>query len=330
MIAIRDPAIPLVYTPAVVNFWHVISGLYIWEFFTTLELEWSVIRGRRKYRWTIWIYSFTRLATLATIIATLVDLNAKTPRRCQVLISFQYTFACMSLASASSLIVLRINAIWNKKKVIMSISVGVWVTNATVLIVGVSRLRASWSPEQDHCVTLNVQSIKFNSISLLSSDVILLLITLVGLFRLRSHGTFSLGRLLWKQGIVWLLLAIVAEVPPALFLNWHLSAPLSVMFQFPGVVILTIAATRVYRSLTDFVTGGTHHTTESQRSRPPVRNGMQNPASQIPLNQLEVAVHTTRVQYPSKNGSFASTDGEGQHKTAELVLDEDLERGVES
>jgi len=30
------------------------------------------------------------------------------------------------------------------------------------------------------------------------------------------------------------------------------------MFQFPGLVILAIAATRVYRSLTDFVTGGTH------------------------------------------------------------------------
>jgi hypothetical protein len=26
-----------------------------WEFFTTLDYEWSVIRGRRPYRWTIWV-----------------------------------------------------------------------------------------------------------------------------------------------------------------------------------------------------------------------------------------------------------------------------------
>jgi len=58
---------------------------------------------------------------------------------------------------------------------------------------------------------------------------------------------------------------------------------------------------------------------------------MQTPAGPIPLNQMEVTVHTTRVQYPtSKNGSFTSTDGEGQHKPTELVSDEGQERDVES
>jgi hypothetical protein len=26
-----------------------------WEFLTTLHFEWSVIRGKRPYRWTIWV-----------------------------------------------------------------------------------------------------------------------------------------------------------------------------------------------------------------------------------------------------------------------------------
>ena len=26
-----------------------------WEFFTTLDYEWSAIRGHRPYRWTIWV-----------------------------------------------------------------------------------------------------------------------------------------------------------------------------------------------------------------------------------------------------------------------------------
>jgi hypothetical protein len=26
-----------------------------WEYLTTLEYEWSVIRGHRHYRWTIWV-----------------------------------------------------------------------------------------------------------------------------------------------------------------------------------------------------------------------------------------------------------------------------------
>jgi hypothetical protein len=30
-----------------------------WEFFTTLDYEWSIIRGRRPYRWTIWVRTHT-------------------------------------------------------------------------------------------------------------------------------------------------------------------------------------------------------------------------------------------------------------------------------
>ena len=29
-----------------------------WEFVTTLYYEWRVIRGRRPYRWTIWVCSY--------------------------------------------------------------------------------------------------------------------------------------------------------------------------------------------------------------------------------------------------------------------------------
>jgi hypothetical protein len=31
------------------------SSLSRWEFFTTLDYEWRVIRGRLPYRWTIWV-----------------------------------------------------------------------------------------------------------------------------------------------------------------------------------------------------------------------------------------------------------------------------------
>ena len=28
---------------------------YSWEFFTTLDYEWSIMQGHRPYRWTIWV-----------------------------------------------------------------------------------------------------------------------------------------------------------------------------------------------------------------------------------------------------------------------------------
>ena len=36
---------------------HLKHCFFSWEFFTTLDYEWSIIRGRRTYRWTIWVCS---------------------------------------------------------------------------------------------------------------------------------------------------------------------------------------------------------------------------------------------------------------------------------
>src|SRR5579863_5785919 len=81
-----------------------------WEFITTLDYEWSVIRRRRPYRWTIgvrnvfsrWvlfpgpeirlicpfsirqIYSVTRLATLMAVILSMFGFDITTPYNCQV------------------------------------------------------------------------------------------------------------------------------------------------------------------------------------------------------------------------------------------------------
>ena len=78
-----------------------------------------------------------------------------------------------------------------------------------------------------------------NILVTLATDISLLLIMFFGLLRLGFHerGAFGLGRLLWKQvsywhfslavvfsaymvvrihkGVIWLLVATIAEVPPA-------------------------------------------------------------------------------------------------------------------
>jgi len=124
---------------------------------------------------------------------------------------------------------------------------------------GTARLRANWNFILPQCQELNSQSSKPNIIVLFITDVVLLLIVLVGLFRLRSQGhiTCGIGRLLWKQGVLWLILATLAEVLPMVFIILDLNGPFNLMFQLPSVETLTIAATRMYRSLSDFASSTT-------------------------------------------------------------------------
>jgi hypothetical protein len=58
------------------------------------------------------------------------------------------------------------------------------------------QIRSAWLPEQSVCAVLNTNSFTLGVTSMFITDVILLLIMLVGLLRLRSFG---LGQLLWKQ-----------------------------------------------------------------------------------------------------------------------------------
>jgi len=80
---------------------------------------------------------------------------------------------------------------------------------------------------------------------------------LIGLSRMRSRcrsgDTMTLGRLLWKQGVIWLVVSVVAELTPAVFICLDLNEPFNLFFQIPWVITMSIAATRMYRSLSEFL-----------------------------------------------------------------------------
>lgn len=282
----------------IVNFWHLVDGIFIWEFFTTLSYEWDVIRGRRPYRWTILIYSITRVATLLSIILNMVGFDSTVPiSYCQVWMTFIAIFSYTAFASASLLIVLRIIAVWNMARIPFVITMGVWVADVAFLISGTVRIRSTWSPEAKACVPLNLESTKPAVISSLITDVVLLLIMLSGVLRLRLEaGVFDFGHILWKQGLNWLLLATVAEVPPSVLMCLNLNEPMSLIFQTPSMIIMSIAATRMYRSLIDFASSGSSR--DVRRENGNMLSELRVRSGTIPSSRMEVSVHIEGDRHP--------------------------------
>jgi len=64
---------------------------------------------------------------------------------------------------------------------------------------------------------------------MLVTDVALLFTMIIGLLRLRKHGggRFDLGRLLWKQGVIYFFVATIAEIPQFVFLFLDLNGSFS-------------------------------------------------------------------------------------------------------
>jgi len=140
-------------------------------------------------------------------------------------------------------------AIWNHKKAVVRIAICLWVTNIAFFLQGKSlpllhaiprqriwagiirvnvyiwvilhsglipsQVRFVWLPEQRACASSNVDGIRLALIVTLITDIILLVIVLVGLFRMRPSGggSFGLQGVLWKQ-VRWTAIPSIVVLSP--------------------------------------------------------------------------------------------------------------------
>ncbi|KAF8504385.1 hypothetical protein F5888DRAFT_739430 [Russula emetica] len=166
-----------------------------------------------------------------------------------------------------------------------------------------------------------------------------------GLFRQGFHerSAFGLGRLLWKQGLIWLLVATIAEVLPAVFicLNLNGSIQLHVPASLDGHLVNCcdsnlsrsdrLCPRRVYRTVRhntfSFFSALTAHCGRYGRPSDPTslqgsgRNewkGNTPPVKLAPLSRMEVAINRTYEQdqtlQTSQYGSSICVEGQSCEK----------------
>ncbi|KAN0104003.1 hypothetical protein V8E52_011433, partial [Russula decolorans] len=245
--------------------------------------------------------------------------DATIPLHCQVWMSLSAAFFCISAAAASLLIVLRIIAIWNKNKVVTTLSITVWGISTAFHIKSAALLRAVSDPAQHSCDPVNTKYSVLSLIPTIISNLFLLLIMLVGLLILRRHdgGRFGLSRLLWKQGLIWLALATAIEVPPLVHIMLNLNSHLNIMFETPCLITMIIAATRTHRYLVDFASKSADLEHQNRQvSNLVFARTKQTDTTPTTLNRIEVTVHTAFEQHSTAQksddySSDMSTDEKG-------------------
>ncbi|KAI0298680.1 hypothetical protein B0F90DRAFT_683878 [Multifurca ochricompacta] len=246
MVNYHDPSVILADLRALTRFLHVGDGVYIWDCFSTLWFEWSFVKGEQPYRWSIWVYASTRLATLLNVLTNLIGFNVRKSINCQLWLYSEFITAYTAFALGSLLMLLRIVAIWSTNKWVLGASIGTWLTNLAFLIRSVVITSAHWDHTLGMCVLDESQRSRDNTTATFCAEAFLLLVMLAGLMRQRDH---YLGRLLFNQGLIWLIAATIAEVPPFVLLFLNLNGPWNLMFQTSSLLIMTMCVTRMYRGL---------------------------------------------------------------------------------
>lgn len=264
MVNWNDPVLVLRDYLTLIKLDHALAGIYIWETVFTMGFELDILRGKRPYRWTIWLYLGTRYTGLAAFIIFFVDTDGgRVP--CKPLILANYALPYVSWAFASLIIVVRVIAIWNRHIIVSSITVAAWLAGLGLNVRNLTMVEASYNSFLETCITLKTRRGLANAIAVLVVDVVLLMIMLIGLLKHAHRSSTGIWYLLYQQCIVWIVLAGIAEVPPVVFLILNLNDPWNEMFTGVAITILSIGAARMYRylskhgSLTEYSSQPSHY-----------------------------------------------------------------------
>jgi len=280
---------------SLVKLQHVLGGIYIWEVVSNVHRDWKQIsHPSTGSAWVKWTYLACRYLMLGATFAILISFDATSGVDCKVLVKSVYAFPYFSHLLASVLIAIRVIAIWNYNRFCI-VAVALLLCSQTAVYIF-----DLVEEDNSSCQLLQTQNNRpYVTVSLIA-DFVLLVIMLVGLLRLRQASRFALWKYLWTQGLIWLALATIAEVPAMVFIWLNLNQIMNLMFLIPEVVIVTIGATRMYRTLSDYTksyrpnsSNNSPNWFRSVKATPPTSGTMPNA---IPMQPVRVP-----------NGTFSST-----------------------
>ncbi|KAF8994554.1 hypothetical protein BDQ17DRAFT_1088963 [Cyathus striatus] len=250
MVDWHDPVNIMLQYLAVVKMVHFTFGAYTWEYLSGLYFEMQVYTGKRELRWTFLIYVGCRICTLGALVSAVVGFNLTKEYNCEAWMKIVFVLSYLGLGFASALLVLRTIAFWDRQLFVSVLAIATFFLNVGFVLYAMDQAHAKWDPISGACVAEQTKDNKTNAIITLVTDLVLLFLMLLGIWRKKIAG--GLWKMIYRQGIVWIFAATLGEVPCVLLFCLNLNDPMNLLFQTPSLVTMSICATRMYRELAEY------------------------------------------------------------------------------
>ncbi|KAL1746039.1 hypothetical protein HDZ31DRAFT_62599 [Schizophyllum fasciatum] len=326
------------------KFMHALLGLYLWEWATSLPFDVDYVRGKRKFRWPLIFYFLNRYCLLLALIGITIALNVSEPVDCQGLYTFNQCFGNAAIGLASINLSLRTMAIWSQKWYIVVPLVGVILGHWSLLLHGIL-LKAVYVPGQGCAITQTDSKILAATfIYTMAFDFTVLSLTAWKLI-FPAGGRSRLVSLIFNDGLIYFLVAFVANLIATTFMLLNLNPVMSIIANVPAAIASTIVACRVVRRLNKYNSEGPEvfatttqgstlafrTQTNQLQSRPKVNTRFSKAETGMQMDVLETP--TTYVNTPDPNkeddDSFVAYDamgrivkGGGFDPEAQIISDE--------
>ncbi|KAJ7634579.1 hypothetical protein FB45DRAFT_1025512 [Roridomyces roridus] len=231
---------------------HVLLGLYLWEWCTSLEFDWDFVSGKRVFRWPMIFYFLNRYCLLFALVGITIALNVTSQIDCQSLYAFNQTFGNASIGLASINLALRTIAVWNRRRSIWLPLLAMILGHWALLLRGI-KLKAEWDPLQG-CIITSTNS-RFLAAIFIYSMILDLTVLCLMAYKLNSFptgGESKLVSLIFKDGLVYFVIAFLSNLLATIFMLLALNPVMSIIADVPAAISSTIVACRVVRRLSNY------------------------------------------------------------------------------
>ncbi|KZT21539.1 hypothetical protein NEOLEDRAFT_1073397 [Neolentinus lepideus HHB14362 ss-1] len=236
------------------KFMHVLVGLYLWEWFTSLPFDWQFVSGKKPFRWPMIFYFAGRYSLIWALIAILIALDNTQKINCQALYIFAQLVGNMSIGFASINLSVRVMAIYSMNLYIVIPLVVLILGHWSLLLQGVN-VKAAFVPGSGCAIThSNNKILSAIFIYTMCFDLVVTSLTAYKLvFNTRTQS--SLVKRIWRDGLLYFVTALISNIIATVFILLQLNAVMSVVMDVPSAVASTIVACRAVRRLVNFSSG---------------------------------------------------------------------------
>ncbi|KAF9534414.1 hypothetical protein CPB83DRAFT_756352 [Crepidotus variabilis] len=213
-------------------------GAYLWEVFMTSDFEWSLLTRRRRFRWPLvsiirtrraWnlliIYAvfffLCRYCMLLALVGLITSMTVSTKvlsfyAFLKALYTFNSWTGNMAILCASTSLMLRSVALWERRRSIILILGIPCLAHWTILYRGMFVVIAQWNPETRNCIVVQTKPSLLNTTFFftMAFDFLILVFTAIALLGRHSART-DLWRLLFQDGLVYFLISFSTNCIPA-------------------------------------------------------------------------------------------------------------------
>ncbi|KAJ8089654.1 hypothetical protein PM082_014915 [Marasmius tenuissimus] len=234
------------------KFLHVLFGVYIWEWATTLDFEWDFLSGRKKFRWPMIFYFYARYAVLVSFVAIIGVGTQNHPVNCDTVYAFVTIPGTTALGVDSLNLAIRTMAVWgNDRFVVGGLSVLLAGQFAAIVRSVPITVRGSYV-EGTGCVIISAQAEIFATLYIVTMVVDFVILSLTAYktyveYRYNYHS--GLIKLIFRDGLTYFVVVFLSNLFAVILSLLNLNPIMAVVADAPAAIFATIGACRLVRRL---------------------------------------------------------------------------------